>query len=390
MVIYRHNKTFSTARVMCALIAAAAMSVSGGCGHDATGENQPAAASSTTPVKTVAPAAGPHVQFDSLQHDFGVMSETETRSASLHFKNDGDETLIISSVTTTCGCTAATPNKLQYAPGETGEIDIRFEPSGPNEPGEPQRKYVNIITNSTGADGPTKITVIADVRAFVVIEPRMVEFGVVDLGTTRSIDVIVSCTDPQYTFERIAVTNEFFDGELVDNPSEKSEEKNNSNSRIVRLSIDKNAPWGNLFGWLEIIVTGRPSLDQKPITHTSRVRVQAQVFGELAGEPDTFRFGVKPNETFDRQVIISHRKGEVFEIRSAVVACTSVHDATVMVQRIAPDQIELTLRAVANELVGASQSRSARGTVTITTSVAGRESTVEIPIVGVVRESVQH
>jgi hypothetical protein len=242
-----------------------------------------------------------------------------------------------------------------------------------------------VFSNSVG-DNPVEIAVLADVRAFVFVEPRMLEFGVVDLGAGKDADVRISSTDPDFTIETIKVMNPFLDGQLLEqsNGTDEIASEGHAGTQIVRVRVQPNAPWGNLFGWLEIVVTGRPSPDVEPITYTSRIRVQAQVFGELSGDPDTFRFGVPPGEAFERAVTITNRNGKPFSITRADITCTAVHDAIVIIRPIAPDRVELTMRAVADALDGM-PSRSGRGTVTIETSVEGRESKLEIPIVGVVR-----
>lgn len=50
----------------------------------------------------------------------------EQRTARFPFVNSSDRTITIQRVSTSCGCTAATPAKTVYASGESGEIEAVF------------------------------------------------------------------------------------------------------------------------------------------------------------------------------------------------------------------------------------------------------------------------
>jgi hypothetical protein len=78
-------------------------------------------------------------------YDFGLVEE-ETGFASHVFqvKNTGNAPLLITHVQSSCGCTEPQWTKEPIAPGQTGNVEITFDPV--NRPG-PFRKNVTIFTN---------------------------------------------------------------------------------------------------------------------------------------------------------------------------------------------------------------------------------------------------
>ena len=61
--------------------------------------------------------AQPKATFDKDIHDFGVVLWKHPATATFKIKNDGDKPLVISNVTTSCGCTVADWTKEPIAPG---------------------------------------------------------------------------------------------------------------------------------------------------------------------------------------------------------------------------------------------------------------------------------
>jgi len=327
---------------------------------------------------------GPYIQFDAMAHDFGVMDEFETRSTTLSFTNTGSEPLRILDISTTCGCTVANkPKKQQYAPGESGEIEITFDPSGPNTPGKPQKKYVNVVTNST-TRRTTQILITADVQAFIELEPRFVDLGQLAHGVEHHYDVTVSCPDPMFTIAAVHTSNPHITTQVLDNETAAqtpSDDGRSTKTRIIRLTVSPDAPWGRLFSWLQVTITGRPSPLTAPKTHSSRIRVQGQIFGNLAADPDTFRFGAQPGESFERVILLSHRQGLPFTIVRVESAIERLDDIVTETKRIAPSQWEVILRATAGRTAGPSS-----GVVTVQTDLPGDERTIDLPVSGVVRQ----
>ena len=65
--------------------------------------------------------------FDKKVHEFGVVLWKHPATATFTVKNDGDKPLVISNVTTSCGCTLADWTKDPIAPGSKGTVTTTFD-----------------------------------------------------------------------------------------------------------------------------------------------------------------------------------------------------------------------------------------------------------------------
>ena len=73
--------------------------------------------------------AAPVVTTEVLEYDFGEVAQGDKVNYTFRFKNTGDELLEISSVSSSCGCTAALLSSKRIAPGDMGEIKATFDSS---------------------------------------------------------------------------------------------------------------------------------------------------------------------------------------------------------------------------------------------------------------------
>ena len=71
--------------------------------------------------------AQPKATFDKKVHEFGVVLWKHPATATFTIKNDGDKPLVISNVTTSCGCIVADWTKTPIAPGATGTVSSTFD-----------------------------------------------------------------------------------------------------------------------------------------------------------------------------------------------------------------------------------------------------------------------
>ena len=71
--------------------------------------------------------AQPKATFDKKVHEFGVVLWKHPATATFTIKNEGDKPLVISNVTTSCGCTVADWTKTPIAPGATGTVSSTFD-----------------------------------------------------------------------------------------------------------------------------------------------------------------------------------------------------------------------------------------------------------------------
>ncbi|MEZ4721647.1 MAG: DUF1573 domain-containing protein [Flavobacteriales bacterium] len=97
--------------------------------------------------EAAAPKSGASIEFEKEVHDFGNMKQHGDASTVFTFKNTGTEPLIISNAKGSCGCTVPTWPREPIAPGETGEIKVKYDSKRVG----PINKSVTITSNAGNA-----------------------------------------------------------------------------------------------------------------------------------------------------------------------------------------------------------------------------------------------
>lgn len=72
----------------------------------------------------------PIITFDKTEHDFGTLLQGEVVTYSFHFTNTGNAPLLISNVSTSCGCTVGDFPREPIAPGKDGNIKATYDSKG--------------------------------------------------------------------------------------------------------------------------------------------------------------------------------------------------------------------------------------------------------------------
>jgi hypothetical protein len=103
--------------------------------------------------------------------DFGTVLQDSIIKGKIQFKNSGDSPMIIARVHTSCGCTAANLDKLEYQSGDIGEVDVQFNTKGFSGA---VRKYVT-ITLTEGQPASTRIVLQAQIKTSIQIEPAFID-----------------------------------------------------------------------------------------------------------------------------------------------------------------------------------------------------------------------
>ncbi len=106
------------------------------------------------PAATDAPAeGGPDMTFEITEVDYGTIVQGSDPLRVFIFSNVGDEPLIISKAKGSCGCTVPMYPQDPILPGETAEIEVRYDT---NRIG-PFQKTVTLTTNEASPTHVLKI-----------------------------------------------------------------------------------------------------------------------------------------------------------------------------------------------------------------------------------------
>ena len=105
--------------------------------------------------------------FEEQTFDFGEITDLEPVVKTVTFKNSGDKTLEITNVKASCGCTTGKLAKKTYEPGESGTVDITFNPKGKSGK---TTKHVHFTSNDPEAKSRS-VTFSASIQSVFGISP---------------------------------------------------------------------------------------------------------------------------------------------------------------------------------------------------------------------------
>ncbi|EMQ94472.1 MULTISPECIES: DUF1573 domain-containing protein [Flavobacteriaceae] len=88
------------------------------------------------------------IEFKTDVIDYGTIEKGADGVRVFEFTNTGNAPLIISKVNSSCGCTVPKKPEGPIQPGETGQIEVKYDTNRVN----PIRKTITVISN---ADTPT-------------------------------------------------------------------------------------------------------------------------------------------------------------------------------------------------------------------------------------------
>ncbi|MCB0398632.1 MAG: DUF1573 domain-containing protein [Winogradskyella sp.] len=88
------------------------------------------------------------IEFKTTVIDYGTIEKGSDGVRTFEFTNTGNAPLVISNVKSTCGCTVPKKPKDPIMPGETGEIEVKYDTNRVN----PIRKTITVFSN---AETPT-------------------------------------------------------------------------------------------------------------------------------------------------------------------------------------------------------------------------------------------
>ncbi len=107
------------------------------------------------------------ITFETTINDLGRIGFGASDTCEFRFNNTGRAPLKITNISKTCGCTVARLEKRQYAPGETGSVQVSFTASRASAS---LQKDIYVSTNDPN-NPRVKLTIKADVIQMVEADP---------------------------------------------------------------------------------------------------------------------------------------------------------------------------------------------------------------------------
>lgn len=143
------------------LLSVLALAVLGSCKEKASekinADNMEVAAERDEASKNV-----PVMTFAAMEHDFGTIEQNAAQETTFTFTNTGNAPLIITSTSASCGCTVPdAPINQPIAPGDTGEILVKFNGSGSGQ----VTKTVTVRANTASGQEMLRIKAFVNPRS---------------------------------------------------------------------------------------------------------------------------------------------------------------------------------------------------------------------------------
>lgn len=150
-------------------------------------------------------------KFESQHQEASATIEDTELKIVYAFKNEGDQPVTVTNISSTCGCIEASTNRTTYAPGQDGVVETIFALGtfiGTHQ------KIVYVDTAAPDAQR-YRLTVTVNIPEVVSIEPKVAQWKVGEEATEKVVDIKflakplnitkIETTRPQFTFEKEVV-----------------------------------------------------------------------------------------------------------------------------------------------------------------------------------------
>jgi len=120
------------------------------------------AADAPAQEKNAPTSQGPRIRVEPESFDFGKAAQNKTLRKEFSIRNFGNEDLVIESVSTTCGCTAALTESKLVKPGGTTTLRVSLE----------TRAYKGRVERSVMVRSNDQKAGLLEVKVVVMVEPE--------------------------------------------------------------------------------------------------------------------------------------------------------------------------------------------------------------------------
>jgi len=265
----------------------------------------------TPPAATPAQIAnGPKIVFEVESHDFGKLISDEKVNFAFKFRNEGKAPLVISNVQSSCGCTAAKPSKPQFEPGESGEIQVTYDPKGRSGV---QAKDITVVCNDPSRPSfSLKIT--ADVWPLIKVMPPSLSFGNIKAGDRPQLRLTVTSLDKDVQVKDVLFKGRGLAFKVVDSPIP-SADPNYPGQKIVEISLTDEVPTGQFNQKFDVVTLARSNPSSEPVETYHNIQMYGMISGDIEVTPTYMSAGaVVINQDFSTEVTLTSKSGQAFNL----------------------------------------------------------------------------
>jgi hypothetical protein len=317
-------------------------------------------------------AQGGKITFESLTHDFGQISDDKPVEHVFKFTNTGTGTLEILQASGSCGCTVPALTKRSYAPGESGEIKVVFNPHNRRD-----KQHTQVTVTSNDQSAPAQILhVHSFVKPLVRIDPQAVSLGQIEKG--KGAGSVVVFTSRKTDLRPIGVTsNNPVVSAVLEDPREVTIEGEPAVQATIRVNVLPNTPVGPVQSTIAVM-TSDP-------TKTMSITVLGEVIGEVMLVPPRISIGgTGASQAVATQVQVSSRSGKPFTITKVEEVPAPGTSKMLNFELVRDDQTTPPRWTVKMSGNTPATNGAFRGEVVLSTDLPG-EDTIRIPYFGFVR-----
>ncbi len=326
---------------------------------------------------------GPRCTFEIMSHDFGTIPDTEPVTFHFKFANTGTGLLMIDHVKSSCHCTAGEVKIHDYLPGESGSIDVTYDPTTRKGP---QAREVTVYTNDPV--NPTLVLKIsAVVKPIVETDPAIINFGDIIAGTQGKQTFRVRSAKPNFQISELKLESPDRMKATIGAAVEVTDADGSKVTEYpVELEILNTKTIGPVAQTVTI-VTNIPSVDAKSDYYSIAFAAAGTIVADVQARPNRVALGaLQPGDEFSREFQLTSRTSKAFKVLGVEVKPLKPIDMTAeAVTEVGADGlpvIKVVVKGIAPEELG-----QLRGTIVVTTDNPD-SPTIEIPMNGLVRKLV--
>ena len=226
------------------------------------------------------------------------------------FTNVGSAPLLITRVSTNCGCTAALLTKKEIPPEGSGEIRATFKTK--RFEGD-QETIITVCSNDP--DNPeTDLTIIGAIKRDVAVVPQGINFGDVEKGETVTGGVrLLQLSQNKLVLHRIEVNEKYL------NATTSRFREENSRGFNIDITLEPEAP----VGALNEVITLHTNLKRRPRID---VPVWANILGRIQLQPKILSLGpISKGGKISQSITVSSRDGKKFHVLKATCNLPFIH-----------------------------------------------------------------